>query len=258
MRFRLGAAARFTFLTGAGRLRFISSLSMFGLRSGTDRRGGRLRLFGSGLRALGSDRRGPCSTGPLLGLILLFGVRRPSFSFALVSLALLFGLLDFLGLVLDAGKIAKNFRPILRQLPLSAQLHFKQLLDNLIELRSTRNSQGIQFRERQRLTQWTPFLDVVAKFRDHARIGHFDFNEYQHFSWKRRDVEISVLRRVRFSPFEDLQDFLTLRPQIRPRLYLTRSKLHASHRRRCLTRLQSSKGVKSHRILQTRPQPRGV
>src|ERR1700735_224161 len=127
MRFRLAVTAPITFLSGPRRLCLILRLCMFCLRSGADRCSGRLRLFGSPLRALRSSSRSTCCAvaSALFGLILLFGVARNGFAFALLALALLLRLLDFLGLVLDSGKVAENFCPILRQFCLSTQLHFK-------------------------------------------------------------------------------------------------------------------------------------
>src|ERR1700683_622868 len=166
----------------------MSRLGMLGLRPSPDRCGSRLRFFCSRLHTfripgsrLSGDRSRSYNLLRLSGS-LSFWVGCLPFSF--LSLALLFWFLDFLGLVLDAGKVAEDFCAILGQFCLSAQLHFKELLDDLVEFLPARNTQSIQLCQRQRLTQRTPFLNVVAEFRDHPWIGHFDFDEYDRFSGK--------------------------------------------------------------------------
>src|ERR1700677_2996208 len=240
----------------------MSRLGMLGLRPSPDRCGSRLRLFASTLNTFcnpGSRLSGDRSRSyNLLRLSRPLSFRLDGLSFTFLSLALLFWFLDFLGLVLDAGKVAEDYCAILRQFCLSAQLHFEELLDDFVEFRPAGNPQGIQLRQRESLPQRTPFLNVVSEFRDHPRIGHFDFDEYDHFSGKRRDVEISVLRRVGFPSLQHLEDFLRLRNQIRHRIYFARSKLHVSHRRCCLAGLQPSERVERYRVLQAWPQPGGI
>src|SRR6202050_3533764 len=240
----------------------MSRFGMLGLRPSPDGCGSRLRLFCGRWHTFcnpGSRLSGDRSRS--YNLLRLSGSLRfwlDGLSFTFLSLALLFWFLDFLGLVLNACQVAEDFCAIFRQFCLSAQLHFKELLDDFVEFRPAGNPQGIQFRQRESLPQRTPFLNVVAEFRDHPRIGHFDFDEYDHFSGKRRDVEISVLRRVGFPSLQYLEDFLRLRNQIRHRIYFAGSKLHVSHRPCFLAGLQASERVERYRILQAWPQPGGI
>src|SRR5271156_85669 len=141
-------------------------LGMLGLRPGAYRSRGGLRLLRSVVRGFrhASSRLSCDWSHGLFWLTRSLSFGLDGLCFAFFSLALLLRLLDFLGFVFDAGKIAEYSRPILWQFCLSTKLHFKQLLDDLVEFRPASNSQGVEFPKRQRLTQRTPFLDVVAEF----------------------------------------------------------------------------------------------
>src|ERR1700732_4008091 len=127
-----------------------------------------------------------------------------SLALALISFPLLLRLFHFLRLIFNPCKISENLSSFFGQLCFPPQLHLKELLDHFVKLRATWNSQSIEFPHRQRLAQWTPFLDVAAKLGYCAGIGHFRFDESHHFGGQRCDVEVCVLRSIRLPSFQHL------------------------------------------------------
>src|SRR5215472_16230664 len=101
---------------------------------------------------------GCCFLGPS-GLCTL----RASGSFAS---ALLFSLFLFLlGFFFDSRKGSKRLSTILGRARFSAELQFEKLLEDLVEFRTSRDSQCVEFSHGEREAQRAPLLDIIANFR---------------------------------------------------------------------------------------------
>src|SRR5579863_10450352 len=156
------------------------------------------------LRPCRESARGTLRSLPLCGSDLTSGRCRCYFRLAffdrlglcgarLLSLCFLFLFFRFLfRLFLDARELAKNGDTLLRISPFAAKLHFEKLLDDLVELRSARYSEGIELGQRKGLPQRPPPLHIIANLLECSRVRKLDLDKGEQFRGKARDIKICV------------------------------------------------------------------